>query len=324
MMRELRFKAIILLTFLLELGISGRGLSQTSFDVIPLGVYGGGNEGNLSAYLVGESGSNTFVALDAGNLKAGIDKAVRDSVFKEPGERVLRDRTKAYFISHGHLDHLAGLVINSPEDKGPKPIYGIPFTIDILKTRYFTNTSWSNFADEGEEPRLKTYIYHPIEDRGKFTFEGTPLRGQIFELSHGNPYKSSAVLVTNTAGNSILYFGDTGADRIEKTEHMEKVWSAVVPLVKSGQLKAIFIENSFDSSREEERLFGHLTPKLLNEELQNLADMAEQSDLSRLKIIITHIKPGKNRIEQIKEEWKQHNPLRATILFPKRGEKIEL
>src|SRR5699024_4859635 len=100
--------------------------------------------------------------------------------------------------------------------------------------------------------------------------------------SHGNPYKSSAVLVTNSAGNSILYFGDTGADRIEKSDRMESVWTVVAPLLKGGKLKGILIENSYDNTRKENQLFGHLTPNLLNEELQVLAKKAGKANLSGL------------------------------------------
>ncbi len=320
-------REVVVFSFLwliFNLGILNPAWGQSDFNIIPLGVYGGGNEGNLSAYLVGESGDDVYVALDAGNLKSGIDKAVANGVFNRPAKEVLRGRIKGYFISHGHLDHVSGLIINSPDDKGPKPIYGTPFTLDILKTRYFTNTSWTNFADQGDRPRLKTYIYNPIKDGERFQFKDTNLKGQIFELSHGNPYKSSAVLVTNSAGNSILYFGDTGADRIEKSDRMENVWTVVAPLLKEGKLKGILIENSYDNTRNENQLFGHLTPNLLNEELQVLAKKAGKADLSGLKIIIIHIKPGNDRIKRIRKDWKKENPLYVKIIFPKQGEQITL
>lgn len=298
--------------------------AQPSFELIPLGVYGGGYEGNLSAYLLSEKGRQEYVALDAGTLRSGIIRAIQKGQFYESSQQVLQKRIKAYFISHGHLDHLAGLIINSPDDKGPKPIYGIPFTLDILQEHYFTNQTWSNFADKGDQPALKTYVYRPIADGEKFVFKGTNLKGQIFELSHGNPYKGAAVLVTNSKGYSVLYFGDTGADRIEKSDRLKKVWHTVAPLVRSGRLKAIMIENSYDNTRDEDLLFGHLTPRLLNEELMVLADLAGRSDLSDLKVILTHLKPGGNRIERIKKDWAAENPLQVDVIFPVQGDKISL
>src|SRR5699024_9570149 len=86
------------------------------FGLVLLGVYGGGEESNLSAYLLAEQGTREYISLDAGTLRSGINKAIENGVFQVSNERVLRDYIKAYFISHGHLDHLAGLIINSPDD----------------------------------------------------------------------------------------------------------------------------------------------------------------------------------------------------------------
>lgn len=310
----------ITLFFLLSISTS---LSAQSFDLIPLGIYGGGDESNLSAYLVGEKNQKAFLSLDAGTLRAGINKAIENDVFHKNAEYVLRNYIKGYFISHGHLDHLAGMIINSPDDS-KKNIYALPFTIDILKNRYFTNDAWSNFANEGDAPILGTYTYKKHKNNEKFDIEGTSLKAQIFELSHINPYKSSALLVTNSAGESLLYFGDTGADRIEKIDKLEKVWTAVAPLIKDKSLKAILIETSFDNSRRDELLFGHLTPKLLNEELQVLAIKAGRKDLAGLKVIITHLKPGGDQIEKIKEQYKAHNPTKVEFIYPEQGKLLKL
>src|SRR5699024_8462681 len=158
----------------------------------------------------------------------------------------------------------------------------------------------------------------------RFAIEGTDLQGEIFELSHGNPYKSSAILITNSSGEHVLYLGDTGADRIEKSDDLEQLWTAVAPLIEDHSLKAILIETSFDNSQPENKLFGHLTPKLLQEELQVLAKKARRKDLSNLKIIVTHLKPGDQRIRKIKRQLRAHNSLRVKFIFPVQGECIPL
>lgn len=298
-------------------------LSAQSFDLIPLGIYGGGEENNLSAYLIGEKAKNEFLSLDAGTLRAGIDKAIENGVFEISNEEVLRKYIKGYFISHGHLDHLAGMVINSPEDS-VKPIYGTPFTIDILRDYYFTNAAWANFANEGDHPQIGKYMYKRISTTNSFPIEGTNLSAQIFELSHVNPYLSSAILVSNSQGESVLYLGDTGADRIEKTNHLHQLWTAIAPLISNKKLKAILIEVSFDNNQPDDKLFGHLTPNLLNEELLNLAKVVGQKDLKGLKIIVTHLKPGGNRIEIIKKEISENNPMKVDFIFPEQGKKMEL
>lgn len=303
--------------------ISQALVNAQTFDLIPLGVHGGGEENNLSSYLISETGKNEFLCMDAGTVRAGIDKAITNGVFSVSNETVLKDYIKGYFISHGHLDHLSGMVINSPDDS-KKNIYSIPETAEILKNRYFTNDAWINFANEGDQPVLGKYTYKKMSNDAPFSIEGTKLTGRIFPLSHVNPYKSSAILVTNPQQESVLYLGDTGADRVEKSDALQNLWKNVAPLVKSQKLKALLIEVSFENERTENALFGHLTPKLLNEELAILAKMAGQKDLKNLKIIITHLKPGGNRIEMIKKELTENNPLKVQLIFPEQGRNIRL
>src|ERR1700748_1687909 len=122
-----------------------------AFKVVPLGVKGGADESNLSAYLVAANGTEDYICLDAGTLHAGIQKAIESGIFHKSVEAVLRQDIKAYFISHAHLDHVSGMIINSPEDSS-KNIYGLPFCLDILRDKYFTWKSWANFTNEGDTP----------------------------------------------------------------------------------------------------------------------------------------------------------------------------
>src|SRR5476649_2186645 len=85
-----------------------------SFKIVPLGVKGGIDESNLSAYMVAAKGTNNYVCLDAGTLYYGIEKAIDNKVFSISAEQVLRQYIKGYLISHAHLDHISGLIINSP------------------------------------------------------------------------------------------------------------------------------------------------------------------------------------------------------------------
>ncbi|WP_025125498.1 MBL fold metallo-hydrolase [Myroides odoratimimus] len=293
-----------------------------NLEIIPLGVYGGGDESNLSSYLIGVENTNSYIALDAGTIHSGINKAIEEKTFSADNGTILRDYIKGYFISHGHLDHLSGLIINSPEDSS-KPIYALPFVIDIFKNNYFTNASWANFGNEGEKPILGKYKYTRVKPAQSFNLENTSLSAEVFELSHVNPQLSSAILVRNN-DEYVLYFGDTGADRVEKTTKLNYIWEYIAPLIINKNLKTILIEVSFPNSQPEDKLFGHLTPKLLNEELGNLANHVGKENLKDLNIIITHLKPSGTAISTIKQELANQNEFKVNYIFPVQGQKIKL
>ena len=303
---------------LLVIAFSSVAQSQT-FELIPLGVYGGGDESNLSSYLIGEYNSNSYLALDAGTIRAGIQKARELQTFNKPNEVVLKDYIKGYFISHGHLDHLSGLIINSPEDSS-KPIYALPFVIDIFKNNYFTNASWSNFGNEGESPIIGKYIYQRVTPLKDFDIENTRMSAEVFELSHVNPQQSSALIV-NLDGSSIAYLGDTGADRVEKSDKLGILWKALAPKIKAKSLKALLIEVSFTDEQPEDKLYGHLTPNLLKEELRKLEKINGKGSLKGLNVMITHLKPSGDQVQKIKSTLEATNELEVNFIFPIQGQR---
>jgi len=291
--------------------------AQSGFRVVPLGVKGGMDESNLSAYMVAGKGSNDYICLDAGTLHAGIQQAIRKGAFKVPASTVLRQYIKGYFISHAHLDHLAGMIINSPEDSA-KNIYGLPCCLDIIKEKYFSWKSWANFADEGEAPLLKKYHYYPLTPGEPTAIAQTDMSVQAFPLSHSAPYQSTAFLV-NHQQQYLLYLGDTGADTIEHSDKLQLLWQAVAPLVKSQQLKAIFIEVSFPDEQPLKQLFGHLTPALLMQEMKTLGSLSGADALRGLPLVITHIKPSGNNEAAIRRQLARQNNLQLKLIFPEQG-----
>lgn len=290
-----------------------------AFTIIPLGVKGGLDESDLSSYMVAPEGSNDYICLDAGTLYTGIQRAVNAGLFQAPASKVLRQYIKGYLISHPHLDHLAGLIINSPDDTA-KTIYGMPYTIKVLEEKYFTWAAWANFGDTGEAPVLKKYHYASMQAAREIPLTGTTMTATAYPLSHGEPYQSTAFLI-RSGDNYLLYLGDTGADTIEHASKLAALWQTTGPLIKTGKLKAIFIETSFPNAQPENKLFGHLTPRLLMGELKRLAQVTGAKALYDLPILITHRKPADDQESIIKRELEADNPLHVRLIFPDQGKR---
>ncbi len=310
---------IIVLCWLLPFFSSAQVKNKPAFRLVPLGVLGGIDESNLSAYMLAANGTNNYVCLDAGTLHAGIVKAVENKAFDVPAEKVLRQYIKGYFISHAHLDHLAGLIINSPDDS-TKNIYGLQSTLETLKSHYFTWASWANFADQGEAPALKKFHYQPLTPGTETAIENTDLKVQAFPLSHSN--LTSTAFLVHSANAYALYLGDTGADAIEKSTNLQNLWQAIAPLVKAKHLKAIMIEVSFPDEQPDKTLFGHLTPHWLMVEMDKLAALTGIDAVKGLNIVVTHLKPPAINIIKIKAELKQENKLQLNLIYPQQGKPI--
>jgi len=312
--------------------------ADAKFIAIPLGTKGGLIETDLSSYLLAPAGDTNFIALDAGTLLAGLQKAKQsgslqgieippDSPLSLEGV-VMKKHIKAYVISHAHIDHVAGMVINAPDDSS-KPILGLPSTIDTIRDHLFNWKTWPNFGDDGEGFQLKKYKYVRLTPGEKHTVQNTAMVIIPYELSHSGRYLSTAFLV-ESGGEYMLYFGDSGPDAVEKSDKMQRVWTAVAPLVREKKLHGIFLESSFPSDRPDNLLFGHLTPKWMMEELRTLAKLVNPDQpeiaLNGLKVVVTHIKPTLNRDDSpestIMNELSELNDLGVEFILPESGKRL--
>ena len=319
----MRLHIILLGSFLLCIGLVAKAQTTSNgFTIIPLGVKGGLDEANLSSYMVAAKGSSNYICLDAGTINAGLQKAVANKLFTESSaEEVQKNKIKAYFISHAHLDHVAGLILNSPNDS-PKNIYGFNSVIEIMKNNYFTAKSWANFGSEGDKPILNKYNYNYLTPGKEIEIPNTELHVTPYILSHVNPYESSAFLVRNQ-NDYLLYLGDTGADEVEKSNQLALLWKAVAEKVMAHTLKAIFIEVSFDNAMPDKALYGHLTPRLLMQEMKVLNKLSN-GQLQKLPIYITHIKPCATCEISIKKDIALSNTEGLTIKYAEQGKRIDL
>jgi 3',5'-cyclic-nucleotide phosphodiesterase len=319
----MRLHIILLGALLLFRGLDVKAqTTSTGFTVIPLGVKGGLDEANLSSYMVAAKGSSNYICLDAGTINAGLQKAVANKLFTEQSaEEIQKNKIKAYLISHAHLDHVAGLILNSPNDS-PKNIYGFSSVIEIIKNNYFTAKSWANFGSEGDKPILNKYTYNYLTPGKEIEIPNTELKVTPYILSHVNPYQSSAFLLRNN-NSYLLYLGDTGADEVEKSNQLEQLWKAIADKVMAHTLKAIFIEVSFDNAMPDKSLYGHLTPRLLIQEMK-LLNKLSNGKLSSVPIYITHIKPCATCEMSIKKDIALSNTEGLTIKYAEQGKAIQL
>lgn len=313
----MRFKCFILA---LLFSVTAFAQAPKSFKVVPLGVLGGIDESNMSAYMIAPIGSNDFICMDAGTLHYGIEQAIKKKVFHIAASEVLKRYIKDYFISHAHLDHVSGLIINSPDDTA-KNIYAFTDCINTIKTHYFTWASWANFANEGDAPALKKYTYQVLQPGVEVHAANTSMQVTAYPLSHSN-LTSTAYLVKSN-DSYILYLGDVGPDAIEKSRNMHKLWEAIAPLVKAHQLKAIMMEVSFPNEQPDKALFGHFTPKWLISEFKELGKLTGDNALIGLNLVVVHLKPPYTNIIKIKQQLKAENTLGLNVIYPVQGKELE-
>jgi cAMP phosphodiesterase len=205
----------------------------------------------LTTYVV-----NGELAVDAGALGLGLTVAEQK-------------RIQNVLVTHTHIDHLATLPIfidNRWSDAAAPPvIHATPHNLAMIKKHLFNNVLWPElqsissqfFALRDAEP------YQPV-DLERFTF-------YMFPVNH--PVPTYGIMLEEKATRSqVLFTSDTTI--------CDVIW---IEANRSPRLKAIFSEISFpDTYLDLAQSSGHLTPKLLEQELRKLK--------KNVPIYLTHYK----------------------------------
>ena len=110
---------------------------------------------------------------------------------------IFRQLIGGYCITHPHLDHVSGLIMNTagimPKD-AKKVIAGLSTTIDALKTHIFNDIIWPNLSDENGGVGFVTYkrLVDASVIGGKIEYKKIidGLSVQVWPVSHGHCMKA--------------------------------------------------------------------------------------------------------------------------------------
>lgn len=101
---------------------------------------------------------------------------------------ITRELVSTYLITHPHLDHLSGFIINTAaftQTGCPKRLASLPSTIEAIKTHIFNDVIWPNLSDEESGVGLVTYQRLPIAALD-YVEISKGLSVQAWPISHGH------------------------------------------------------------------------------------------------------------------------------------------
>ncbi len=180
------------------------------------------------------------------------------------------------FVSHSHLDHVTSipfLVDSVCWMRGsPIVVYGIPETLDILRSHLFNWKIWPDFTQipDGDKPFM---IYREIAPG-----EPVDLKGRKFTAFPANHTVPAVGYAVETARASLVYSGDTAPN--------DALWSVVNGI---RNLKYLIIETAFSNKEKDIAMASkHMCPSLLAQELEKMR--------VRPEVFITHLKPGEGAL----------------------------
>jgi 3',5'-cyclic-nucleotide phosphodiesterase len=180
----------------------------------------------------------------------------------------------AVLVSHAHMDHvrdLATLADNRCQSASrPLVIAGTRATVDALRSHFFNNVLWPDFAAislvSGDRPTIEFQVLEPEVTARVAGFETVPVL-----VTHTI---ETAGFLLSDQGRTLAFSGDTGPT--------ERFWDV---LEAHGKVHALLQEVSFPDHLGWLALrSGHHTPETLARELPKLRG-------ARPAVLLYHLKP---------------------------------
>ncbi|WVO19407.1 uncharacterized protein IAS62_000688 [Cryptococcus decagattii] len=249
--------------------------------------------------------------------KANQSDRSTKSKFPESDTRLLRSKhSNASLV-------LSPLQTNSP----PQLLTGVPSLGVRLYPLVHGCTSKEIYESSGAFIRHLPLPYLPLKTAPHVRSRRKPMEGKEF-LFLGDMESA----YRNTGENGTHQEVRAKASRLNSM-----IWEEAASSWIEGRLCGIFIECSYDSSRLERHMYGHLSPPAVYHELKVLAGLVSQTKtrpLDGLKVFITHIKEslvphpeGKTQHEIIMaqlQELEKDGKLGVVFIRPAKGDRIVL
>jgi len=178
------------------------------------------------------------LALDAGALTSSLTFAEQEKI-------------SSILLTHCHYDHIRdvpAIALNISYVRKYIKVYAQASTLDALLKHILNNIIYPNFTERpSESPSLK---FHPLEPYKVAEVDGY----KVLPLPVKHAVPAVGYQITSKEGKSFFYSGDTGPG-------LSSCWAHISP-------QLLIIDLTMPNGLEEHAIpAGHLTPRLLGEEL---------------------------------------------------------
>jgi glyoxylase-like metal-dependent hydrolase (beta-lactamase superfamily II) len=176
------------------------------------------------------------------------------------------------FITHSHLDHVAGLALLldavQGKKRGPVTVHATEKVIAALKKYLFNWVLWPDFATI-PNPENPTLRWEPIEPN-----QSIELGGRVLTAHTVNHTVGSAAYWVHNKKSGFLFSGDMAST--------PELWTA---LRGESMLAKVIVDCSFaNADREIAERSLHFCPRTLLDDIDSVS--------SAVEFLIYHLKPG--------------------------------
>jgi len=231
-----------------------------------------------------------ILAIDAGSLTSGLSFAAQQ-------------RLKAVILTHQHYDHIrdiAALSINLYSHGDTIEVYSIQVVYDTLASYVLNDILYPNFLER--PPENPTIKFHTLETGKTELIAGY----SVLPVTVTHVVDTIGLQITSTEGKKIFFTSDTGPGLTE-------CWQQISPDLLITEV------TTCNGNEDFARNSGHLTPNLLQQELESFRNLKGYLP----QIVLVHMTPMQEK--EIKSEIAAvAKNLNAEIRLGYEGMQIEL